>query len=145
MATSQINYSNEHIVHLSTSHWCQYLFYNKEKNAYFGKKKYVYYIHLTALYLFHATALRYICTISLKEKCKFLGPRLNMKIFMPEAGISNFKQNEILVSGHLGIWHLVFDKSRYLNGIYLFSYSVLKKRHLRNRREVWCQKQVSHV
>ena len=40
---------------------------------------------------------------------------------MPEAGISNFEQNEILVSGHLGIGHLVFDKSRYLNGIYLFS------------------------
>ena len=60
--------------------------------------------------------------------------------------ISNFEQNEILVSGHLGVWHLVFHKSRYLNGIYLFSYSVLKKKgHLRNRREVWCQKQVCHA
>ena len=68
-----------------------------------------------------------------------------MTTFMPEAGISNFEQNEILVSGHLSIWHLVFDKSRYLKGIYLFSKSVLKKRYLRNRHEVWCQKQISHV
>ena len=52
---------------------------------------------------------------------------LYMRTFMPEAGILNFDQNEILVFGYWGVWQPVFDKSRYLNGIYLFSYSVLKK------------------
>ena len=36
-------------------------------------------------------------------KQNFLIPILYMTTFMPEAGISNFEQNEILVSGHLGI------------------------------------------
>ena len=40
----------------------------------------------------------------------------------------NFEKIEILVPGYKGIWDLVFGKSRYLYGLYLFCYGVLKKK-----------------
>ena len=40
----------------------------------------------------------------------------------------NLEKIEILVPGYKGIWDFVFGKSRYLYGLYLFCYGVLKKK-----------------